>query len=249
LIAVEGPIALLGDAHLRHGDPQVEAFITFLDTLPRDIALLGIVGDLFSVWVGRPEMVRPHHERVVAALRRAASRGVRLLYVEGNHDFFLRPLYTPDPFEAFDEKAIDLRVGARRVHLAHGDLVNRHDRHYRAWRAVSKSRPGFALFNLIPRRRRTALVDRLERSMAGTNLAFKAGFPMAEALAEARPRFRDGCDTIVFGHFHEERRIEVQEQEHRGLVYVLPAWRDGHRYLRVAPDGDPVFVSASVSAS
>jgi UDP-2,3-diacylglucosamine hydrolase len=249
LIAVDGPIALLGDAHLREGDPEVLAFTAFLDALPKDIALLGIVGDLFSVWVGRREMTRPHHERVLAALRRAAARGVRLLYVEGNHDFFLRSLYAPDPFEAFDETAIDLRVGRTRVHLAHGDLVNRHDRQYRAWRAVSKSRPGFALFNLIPRRRRIALVDRLERSMAGTNLAFKAGFPMAEALADARPRFRDGCDTVVFGHFHEERRIAVEEKERRGIVYVLPAWRDGHRYLRLSPEGESAFVSAAVSAS
>ena len=249
MIAVDGPIALLGDAHLREGDPEVEAFVAFLDALPRDLALLGILGDLFSVWVGRRELLRPHHERVVEALHRTARRGVRLLYVEGNHDFYLRALYAGDPFEAFDERQIDLRLGGKRVHLAHGDLVNRHDRQYRAWRALSKSRPGFALFNLIPRRRRIALLDRLERSMAGTNLAFKNGFPMAECLADARPRLRDGVDAIVFGHFHEERRIVIEEGTTRGAVYVLPAWRDGHRYLRIAPEGEPGFVSGPVSAS
>jgi UDP-2,3-diacylglucosamine pyrophosphatase LpxH len=153
-------------------------------------------------------------------------------------------MYAPDPFERCDETSLDLRLAGRPAHLAHGDLVNRRDHQYRAWRAVSKNRLAFAAFNLIPLRRRARLVDDLERGMATTNMKARGGFPMDECLNYARARLRRGTEILVFGHFHEERRIAVEEGGRRGTVYVLPAWRAGHRYLRIDPGVEPAFVSA-----
>ena len=244
MIPADRTIALLGDAHLREDDAEVEAFVGFLARLPSDIGVLAILGDLFSVWVGREELQRPHHLRVVEGLRRLRARGCRLIYVEGNHDFFLRRMFAGDPFDLLAERGVDLPAGGRPAHLAHGDLVNRLDRQYRAWRALSKNRALFGLFNLVPRRRRLAIIETIERGMARTNMEFRGGFPLAQCLSEARPRVRSGTELIVYGHFHDERRIAVSEGERSGSVYVLPAWRGGHRYLRVAPGEAPVFVSA-----
>ena len=244
MIRAEGTIALLGDAHLREGDPEIEAFVGFLDSLPGRVSLLAILGDLFAAWIGRADLLRPHHERVVEGLERLAGRGVRVLYVEGNHDFFLGRLYGRGPFERIAEESLELQWGGRRLHLAHGDLMNRHDRQYRAWRRLSKSRPFFAAFNLLPRAARLRIVDGLERGMATTNMEFRGGFPVSECLAYARPRIRAGTDALVFGHFHDERRIDVAEGDRRGTVFVLPAWREGRRYLRMAEGVDPIFVSS-----
>jgi UDP-2,3-diacylglucosamine hydrolase len=239
-----GPVALLGDAHLREEDPENEAFVEFLERLPAEIGTLAILGDLFSAWVGRAELQRPHHGRVVEALRRFRRGGRAVLYVEGNHDFFLKRLFGGDPFDRLEEAALDLSLAGRRAHLAHGDLVNRRDRQYRAWRALSKSRPFFALFNLLPSGPRSRLVHRLERSLARTNLRFRRGFPYEECEIFARRRIRRGTEIIVLGHFHEEIRLDYEEGDRRGSVFVLPAWRAGHRYLRVEPGADPLFVSA-----
>lgn len=244
MIPPDRTIALLGDAHLREDDAEVEAFAGFLARLPGDIEVLAILGDLFSVWVGREELQRPHHLRVVESLRRLRARGCRLVYVEGNHDFFLRRMFAGDPFDLLVERDVDLPAGGRRTHLAHGDLVNRRDHQYRTWRALSKNRLLFGLFNLIPRRRRLAIIEEIERGMARTNMEFRGGFPLAECLAGARPMVRSGTEMIVYGHFHDERRIAVSEGESQGAVYVLPAWRAGHRYLKVAPGEAPVFVSS-----
>jgi UDP-2,3-diacylglucosamine hydrolase len=240
----DGPTVLLGDAHLRESDAEVEAFVHFLDRLPHDTRTLAILGDLFSAWVGRPEMQLPHHLIVVEGLRRLRARGCAILYVEGNHDFFLDRLYAGDPFERLVPDSIDMRLAGRAVHLAHGDRVNRGDRQYLAWRAVSKSRPFFTAFNLMPRGVRLRIVDALERSLARTNMVFRGGFPLAECEAYARPLLRSGRELLVFGHFHEERRIDYQEAGRRGSVFVLPAWRQGHRYLRLVPGEEPVFASA-----
>ncbi len=240
----DGAVALLGDAHLGGDDPEVGAFVAFVETLPDDIRTIVILGDLFTAWVGRPELIRPHHANVVDALRRRRARGCRILYVEGNHDFFLSPLYAGDPFDLLSPWPLDLDLAGRSVHLAHGDMVNTRDRQYRAWRALSKNRLFFDCFNLIPPGPRMRIIDRLETSMESTNASFRRGFPLDECESYARPRIRGGRDLLVFGHFHEERRIEYREGDRTGAVYVLPAWREGHRYLRLDPGVEPGFVSS-----
>ncbi|MFQ5877082.1 MAG: UDP-2,3-diacylglucosamine diphosphatase [Acidobacteriota bacterium] len=240
----DGSVVLLGDAHLRERDEEVEAFVGFVDRLPEAIGTLAILGDLFAAWIGREELIRPHHARVLEALRRLRGRGCRILYVEGNHDFFLSRCYEGDPFDAVARDSLDLTLAGRSAHLSHGDLVNRRDRRYLAWRAVSKSRPFFDLFNLLPVAPRRRIVELLERSLANTNLEFRGGFPEAECEAYARRRIRDGREILVFGHFHEERRIDYREGERRGTLFVLPAWRRGHRYLRIDPGREPAFVSS-----
>jgi UDP-2,3-diacylglucosamine hydrolase len=240
----EGAVALLGDAHLREDDPEVDAFVRFLDSLPGQVTTLAILGDLFAVWIGSGDLQQPHHLRVVETLRRLRRRGCHLLYVEGNHDYFLKRLPGGAPFDLLAPESADLVLGGRRAHLAHGDLVNSRDRQYRAWRRVSKHPLFFGAFSLLPARARRRIAAGLERRLAGTNLAFRRGFPYDECGAYARPRIAAGTELIVFGHFHEELRLEYRERDRRGTVYVLPAWRDGHRYLRLAPGAEPAFVSA-----
>jgi len=240
----DGAVALLGDAHLRENDGEVAAFVRFLDALPRDIRTLAILGDLFAVWIGSPGLVRRHHDDVVAALARLRARGCSLLYVEGNHDFFLERLYGRSLFDRFSTDALDLPLAGRRAHLAHGDRVNRRDRQYLAWRAVSKNRLFFSAFSLLPAASRLGIADRLEKRLAGTNLDFRRGFPHAECEAYARIRIREGAEILVFGHFHEELRLDYREGDRKGSVFVLPAWRAGHRYLRIDPGAEPAFVSA-----
>jgi UDP-2,3-diacylglucosamine hydrolase len=242
--APEGPVALLGDAHLRESDEEVTAFVGFLDGLPGDIRTLAILGDLFAIWIGSADLVRRHHRAVVTALARLRARGCALLYIEGNHDFFLGRLYGAGLFDRLATDALDLRLAGRSAHLAHGDLVNRRDRQYLAWRALSKNRLFFSAFSLLPAGTRLGIAERLEAGLTGTNLKARRGFPFSECETYARRRIRGGAEILVFGHFHEELRFEVREGDRTGLVFVLPAWRAGHRYLRIDPGAEPVFVSA-----
>src|SRR2546427_7483675 len=118
----EGAVALLGDAHLRESDGEVAAFVRFLDSLPRDVRTLAILGDLFAVWIGSPDLVRPHHREVVTALKSLRARGCSILYVEGNHDFFLRRLYGEDLFDRLATDALDLDRKSTRLNSSHSQI-------------------------------------------------------------------------------------------------------------------------------
>src|SRR5258705_2488783 len=109
---------------------------------------------------------------------------------------------------------------------------------------MTKNRLFFSAFNLLPARTRLALAMRLEERLAGTNREFRLGFPFPECEIYAQERIADGVEIIVLGHFHEERRLEFTMGERRGTVYVLPAWRARHPYLRIDPGAEPGLVSS-----
>ena len=86
-------------------------------------------------------------------------------------------------FDAVSDTGLREDWGSRKIWAAHGDLVNRDDIQYRAWRRISRSAPFWWLFSAIPRRRRFAIAESIESRMRATNVEMKREFP--EALLRA----------------------------------------------------------------
>ncbi|HKY33233.1 MAG TPA: metallophosphoesterase [Candidatus Polarisedimenticolia bacterium] len=233
------PLFYVADAHLTRDDPEVDAFVAFLEREAPSAGTLCIVGDLFNVWFGEPKFTMPHQARVLDSLRRLAAGGVRLTFVEGNRDFSIRRHHLGAPFDEVAEGClVDLHAG-RRILATHGDEVNRRDRQYLLWKRVSKSGLVYGSFRLLPGRWGVQAGERLERRLSGTNLRHKARFPEQECRRFASELLGPVCDAIVLGHFHEERQMALPG----GTVHVLPAWRGTHRYLSFDGPGPPRFVT------
>jgi len=238
------PLVFVADAHLTSDDPEVDSFVRFLRAVGPGSSALVILGDLFNLWLGRRKFSLPHHEKVLEALGEVRRSGVRLAYVEGNRDFHLRRSHLGT---SFDEVAEDYLVETHagwRVWATHGDAINLADRPYRAWKAFSKSAPVYGAFAILPGRWGMKLGERLERRLSGTNIKHKTRFPEEHCMAYARRVQEGGFHALVMGHFHEELRMECGGSDGRRLpVYVLPAWRHGHRYLVFEGDAEPRFAA------
>jgi len=238
------PLVIVADAHLTREDPEVDVFLAFLEKVAIHAGTLAVLGDLFNIWFGEPRFALPHHEKVLAAFERLARSDVRILYIEGNRDFHLRRTLLGRPFQAVTEDHLVETIGGWRVWMTHGDEINLEDRPYRMWKAFSKSTIVYGVFSNLPGAWGTSLGERLERELAGTNIRHKSRFPEDHCLAYARRVFEQGCHALVLGHFHEEREIPCGERDgHRLGVYVVPAWRDAHRYLTFEGDAPPRFVT------
>jgi UDP-2,3-diacylglucosamine hydrolase len=234
-------ILLVGDAHLRDGEAEVEAFLGFLESLPAGTVALYLLGDLFDLWVGSPAFISTAHRRVIVALRRLRAGGVRLVYVEGNRDYHLRRAYLGDPFDELAESHVEVPFGPRRLHLAHGDQVNRRDRPYRLWRRLAKGPLLLGVFGLLPPGLAGSLASGIERRMARTNLRHRIRFPEEDCRLYALACRKQGCDTVVLGHFHQPMRRSFGEGAGRVELFVLPAWREERAYLKFDSGGGAVF--------
>ena len=232
------PLVYVADSHLTTGDREVDSFVSFLETVGMSAGTLYILGDLFNVWFGEPKFRMPHQQRVLSALSEVASSGVVLKFVEGNRDFSVRRNHLGDPFADVGVDHLIEDYGNHRIFAAHGDEVNREDRQYRLWKRVSKSGLVYGTFRLLPGSWGILLGESLERKLSGTNLRHKSRFPTEQCQAYAETLFREGCDTMVLGHFHEEMELTFNS----GTVFVLPAWRGHHRYLKFEGTGSGRFV-------
>jgi UDP-2,3-diacylglucosamine hydrolase len=217
----------LGDAHLGHAPgPVHQQVIEFVDGLAAD--RLFLLGDLFDFLVGLGGAAPAHADPVLAALTRAADRGVAVIYVEGNHDFHLRPLL--DPRIVVWPGPGDVDLGQTRVHLAHGDEIQRSDPGYAILRPLIRSAPLITAARLAG----SALVHRLGRGSAETSRSLRAGRSRdwrAEKLRYVRRRIETGCDLVVLGHSHQLFTEQV------GAGWVLQVGRFDRREQHAVLDG------------
>jgi UDP-2,3-diacylglucosamine pyrophosphatase LpxH len=114
----------ISDVHLGARGCQAERLLDFLRWHVADRIYL--VGDIVDGWQLRTSWFWPQaHNDVVQKLLRQARKGVRVVYVPGNHDEFLRD-YCGTHFGGIEvaETAIHVGVNGKRYLVIHGDLFD-----------------------------------------------------------------------------------------------------------------------------
>jgi len=121
----------LSDVHLGTKGCQADRLLDFLRH--HDADLIYLVGDIVDGWQLKSNWYWPQqHNDVVQKLLRQARKGVRIVYVPGNHDEFMRDYYGTH-FGGIEvvETAIHHSADGRRYLVIHGDhfdLVVKHAR-------------------------------------------------------------------------------------------------------------------------
>ena len=238
-------LVVVADTHLIRHDDELARFLAFLDSLAGRTEVLYHLGDVFNIWLGNRRFEMEHMVPVLDGLRRLAASGTAVRLVEGNRDFHVEDGYAGDPFEVIVPVTEERTFGARRLHFAHGDLVNEADRQYRAWRRFSKSRGLWAAFRRLPARAGVGVGSFLETRLRGTNVRYKSYFPEATFAAYGRRLVTSGVDRILLGHIHVEKVLDIDTGMRSGKLIVLPDWRSSHRYYRFGADGSEGFVDFS----
>lgn len=224
-------VALLADSHLSGPGGPAGPLVDQLAALPaQGCDRLVLMGDVFQAWVGSPRFETEDVRAVVAALRELRRRGLRIDYVEGNRDFFLKGSVYAD---AFDGVVLEtsFTVDGVRYLAVHGDGLNDRDRKYRFWRWLSKSRPVRFLVFHIPERLAHRLVHSTEQRLSQTNFKHRAALPEAAIRRYAERRLAEGYDVLLLGHFHEARTWAVAG----GEVRLMDAWFRSRRVEWVEP--------------
>ncbi len=235
---------MIADAHLgQTPDDTQDMQRLMLAAAERGVGELVFLGDVCQYLIGYPKFWTRAVEGMVESWRSLRRRGVRVVLIEGNRDFFLD---APPLAREVDltGRRYDVAAGARRFRFEHGDLVNRRDVQYRFWSTVSKSAAARVWARLLPRSMAVAIVQGMEARLAETNRRFRYVKPVADLERTARAAWSEGVDVLMWGHFHTPWWM-VHD---RRLAMVVPAWLERRVAVWIDGGGEMTWVNAGLTA-
>ncbi len=229
-------VYFFADAHLGTDPREQEAarearLHDFLSSLVGRASALYIVGDLFDFWFEYRTAIARRHFGTLAALQRLSQAGVKITYLNGNHDFWLGPFLRDELGIQTHEDALALDLQGHHIWLHHGDGLASGDLGYKMLKRVLRNPASIALYGLlhpdlgIPFAHvvsRWSRHSRGDRPLDGDRLWTRI----------ASPRFDEGFDTVMVGHFHHawERRDGTRS------FFMLGDWIETFTYV-VLRDG------------
>jgi UDP-2,3-diacylglucosamine hydrolase len=230
----------ISDVHFPSGGAR--AFLDFLaETAERAsrgaCRTLYVLGDLFGFWYeagGRPP---PGFDEVLAGMRDAVSRGLRIVVLRGNRDFLMGPAFTRATGAEFAPDEFEIALGGKRIHLTHGDVLATGDHRYQLWRRLSRGLTFKRIANGLPRR----LADRVARAFRlGSEFekGVKKRTSMYYSAAALGARVAAGADVIVAGHVHEAEEREIEAGGRTARLVVLGPWDEGRGAYAEWSDGE-----------
>jgi UDP-2,3-diacylglucosamine hydrolase len=223
----------LSDAHLGV-DParetvQRDRLHAFLATLPGRAETLYIVGDLFDFWfeyrTAIPRVLFP----TLAALQRLREAGVEVVYLNGNHDFWLGTFLHETLGIRTVDGAVQVEAQGRRLWLHHGDGLVGGDLGYRVLRGILRSRWSVRLYQFL----HPDLGIPLAHAVSGLSRKSRGHPPLeGERLWReiAQPRFAEGHDAVIVGHFHH---AHARSEGGRQFV-ILGDWIERFSYAELS---------------
>lgn len=195
----------ISDIHLGYRDCKADYLLAFLNQIKCDT--LYLVGDVIDLWAMKRRFCWPaQHYEVMLKLYELANRGVRVIYVPGNHDEPIRRFAGQHfgPIEVALEHEYTCADGKRWL-IMHGDAMDAYIN--LSWVTRFCGDMAYHLLLFINRwaNRFRKLVGRPYFSLAGLIKSNIKGARSAietyqrEAMDEARRR---GFDGVICGHIH-----------------------------------------------
>lgn len=211
-------------------DPRLARLEGFLRARLEDQTThIFLVGDIFDLWVGGDEFFARRYEGVVSTVRDLRSRGVNVIYFEGNHDLHLQRVWS-------EKLGCDVETGPRyfdlgnfRVRVEHGDQMNPDDTGYLFLRKVLRTSAIEKLAETLPGSWIQAIGNSMSRSSRKwTSSSIKARNEAAiheMVRKHAREAYAvEPFDLIVSGHVHVQDDYTWKEDSGAEIRSINLGW-------------------------
>lgn len=222
----------VSDVHLMGiDDPRMDAFADFLRSWIGRMDMVVLLGDIFDFYYGFRGVVFWEHIAPLAAMRDLVQAGVRVVFVEGNHEFRIAEACRKGLGVETLPGTGEVTVGGRRIYLSHGDLADPSDYGYRFLYFFLRNPVTAALAGAVPPR----FAWWLARRASDTSRAYAGG--RGQRLNEmfrriAVEKIQAGYDAALFGHSHQPELEEVTVGSKTGTFGNCGDWVKSRTYIR-----------------
>ena len=221
----------VSDVHLKGvDDARTRPFADFLRSWVGKTETLVLLGDIFDFYYGFKSVVYWQHLPALAAIDELVRDGIRVIFVEGNHEFRIaeafRGAFGIETFES--EGTIDVR--GKKILLCHGDLANPKDRGYRLLHWAMRNPLIAAMCGMVP----PSVAQRMGKLASDGSRAYANG--RGERLTalfreKARASIAAGCDAAIFGHSHHPVLETIESGGRTGTFANCGDWVEHFTHL------------------
>lgn len=204
----------ISDIHLGYRDCKADFLLDFLNHIHCDT--LYLVGDIIDLWSLKRRFCWPQkHYQIMMKFYELAAKGMRVIYVPGNHDEPIRRFCGQlfGPIEIALEHEYTTADG-KRLLIMHGDAMDAYINH--SWITRFCGDLGYDLLLFINRctnqlrkwmgRPYFSLAGLIKSNIKGAKAAIETY--QNEAIGEAKRR---GYDGVICGHIHYPALLETAE--------------------------------------
>lgn len=209
----------LSDIHLGTSFSKADELLEFLNHYSSEQIIL--VGDIIDIWGMRSSWNwKPSHTHLIQKLIKLSQKGVRIIYIPGNHDELFRD-YVDLKFGDIEikDKIEYITRDGKRLLVAHGDAYDIFMQDSYRWLAHIGDR-AFHIIQFISRQNQRI------RNFLGRDYWSLAGYmkQRTKSISRIIRRFEqaligaarvDGYDGVICGHIH---KAEIKTIE--GLLYM-----------------------------
>ncbi|MCP4583734.1 MAG: UDP-2,3-diacylglucosamine diphosphatase [candidate division Zixibacteria bacterium] len=220
------PVYFISDAHLSFENGQIEdKLVNFLNSIIGKAGYLYILGDLFDFWLEYKHVVPSAYLKTLAALLKLKQAGVEIVYLPGNHDFWLGNYLHKQVGITLAGDQLEIDHHGKKIHLYHGDGLAYGDYGYRLLKKLFRFKPNIWLYKLMP-------VDwayRLAHRTSGASREYTSKKPkdLRGYYDYAAEKIKSGCDAVIMGHTHVP---EIKKLDN-GLYINTGDWLDHFSYV------------------
>lgn len=164
------------------------------------------LGDIFDIMIGPKTQYLKRYHFFFEAIKKLASEGKKIVYIEGNHDFHIEKVFkelNTNNIEVISKRFV-LEDAGKKIAFEHGDELDLDNVAYQKWKKIYSSKTmKFLVSFLIPH----FVIDNIGK-MASSNSKEKSSkeFNFDKEKEKYREHFKryhtPDIDIYVMGHTH-----------------------------------------------
>jgi UDP-2,3-diacylglucosamine hydrolase len=234
----EGAI-LVADAHYSDKRPELLGFLKAVADKEIAATQLILMGDIFDLLFGAVPLTRQRNAEAVATIKTIASQ-IKVLYLEGNHDFQLRSIFPDIEVVPLADQPLLCHFRSKRVMLAHGDWGT--DLGYRIYTALIRSKGVLVVLRLLDTLTSHAIIKWLDSYLEKKEDCNEfGGFERYVAKRLSGIDLND-VDYFLEGHYHQNKGFLAGDCHY----FNLGAFACNQRYYEVKSSKDQGLLSEAV---
>ena len=220
---------ILGDAHYSHKRPELLDFIRAIHTKKLKATQIIFMGDIFDALFGSISNTIKENKEVVKLIEEI-SQDIEIVYLEGNHDFNLKKIFTNIKIFTIYNQPVECIYNDKKVLLAHGDFESNFG--YRAYTWFIRNPFILPILNVLNNTFNNFVLKNLDKYL-GIKDDCKEFTGFREYISK-RLVDKFDCDYFIEGHFHQNKTICYDE-----FIYInLSAFACNQSYFVVNSSKD-----------